>query len=95
VMIRGDEIKSAGPIAGLFGDHIKTLRIYATLTQGSAFKTLLAGKQSWAQASADWRAEDGQTQIGPVAIASSGLNLTANAFSDSGDDLRGVLSPLY
>jgi hypothetical protein len=33
--------------------------------------------------------------IGQVAIASSSLNLTANAFSDSGNDLRGVLDPLY
>ena len=95
VMISGDDIKSAGPIAGLFGNHIKTLRIYATLTQGSAFTGLLGGRTSWAQASTDWQAKGGQAQIGPVAIQSSGLNLSANAFSDSGDDLRGLLSPLY
>jgi hypothetical protein len=95
VMLRGDDIKSAAPIAGLFGNRIKTLRIYATLTRGSAFTRLLAGRQSAAEASADWQAKGGQAQIGPVTIQSSGLNLSANAFDDSGNDLRGVLSPLF
>ena len=95
LMISGDDIKASGSIAGLFGDHIKSLKLYATLTQGQAFAPLLAGQGSWAAASADWRGKDGQVAIGPVAITSSGLNLTANTFSDSGDDLRGVLDPLY
>ncbi len=95
LMASGDDIKTSGSIAGLFGDHIKSLKLYATLTQGQAFAPLLAGHVSWAAASADWRGKGGQVAIGPVAIASSGLNLTANAFSDSGNDLRGVLDPFY
>ena len=69
--------------------------MYATLTQGQAFAPLLEGRGSWAAASADWHAKGGQVAIGPVAIASSSLNLTATAFPDSGNDLRGVLDPLY
>jgi hypothetical protein len=95
LMVSGDDVKAGGSIAGLFGDHIKSLKLYATLTQGQAFAPLLAGQGSWAAASADWRGKGGQVAIGPVAIASSGLNLTANTFSDSGNDLRGVLDPLY
>jgi hypothetical protein len=95
LMVSGDDIKTSGSIAGLFGDHIKSLKLYATLTQGQAFAPLLMGQGSWAAASADWHAKDGQMMIGPVAIASSRLNLTANAFPDSGNDLRGVLDPLY
>jgi hypothetical protein len=72
--------RQAAAIAGLFGDHIKSLKLYATLTQGQAFAPLLAGQTSWAAASADWRGKGGQVAIGPVAIVSSGLNLTANAF---------------
>jgi hypothetical protein len=95
LMISGDDIKPTGNIARLFGGHINSLRLYATLTQGQGFAPLLAGETSWAAASAGWRAKGGQVAIGPVAITSSGLNLTANAFSDSGNDLRGLLDPLY
>jgi len=95
LMVSGDGIKTSGIIAGLFGDTIKNLKVYATLTQGQAFAPLLEGRGSWAAASADWHAKGGQVAIGPVAIASSSLNLTATAFPDSGNDLRGLLDPLY
>jgi hypothetical protein len=95
LMVSGDDIKAKGSIGGLFGDHIKSLKLYATLTQGQAFAPLLEGKTSWAAASTDWRAKGGQVTVGPVAIVSSGLSLTANAVPDSGNDLRSVLDPLY
>jgi hypothetical protein len=96
LMVKADDVKSGGAIAGrMFGDHVKSLTLYATLTQGKALAPLLAGRASWAEAAADWRAKGGQTAIGPVAITSSGLNLSANAFSDSGAGLSGLLNPLY
>jgi hypothetical protein len=95
LMVKADEIKAREDIARLFGDHIKSLTLYASLTQGSLLAPLLAGRQGWAEASASWRTKGGQVAIGPVAIASSGVNLSANAFADSGDDLRGLLDPLY
>lgn len=96
LMVEADDVKSGGNIAGrLFGDHVKSLTLYATLTKAKSFSPLLAGTASWADAAADWRAKGGQTAIGPVAISSSGLNLTAKAFSDSGADLTGLLNPLY
>jgi len=95
LMVKADDVTAKQDIARLFGTHIKSLTLYATLTQGSAFAPLLAGRQSWAEASAAWRAKGGGVTIGPVAIASSGVNLSANAFADSGDDLRGLLDPLY
>jgi hypothetical protein len=90
----GEDFKSGGDI-GLFGNHIKSLKLYATLTQGEAFAPLLEGRSAWAAASTDWRAKGGQVSIGPVAIVADKLNLTANAFADSGNDLRGMLDPLY
>ena len=33
LMVSGDDIKDQGSIAGLFGDHIKSLALYATLTR--------------------------------------------------------------
>jgi hypothetical protein len=95
LMISGDDIRTKGDIAGLFGDHIKSLKLFATLTHGQAFAPLLAGQIAWAAASANWRDKGGQVAIGPVAIASTGLNFTANSFSDSGNELRGVLDSLY
>jgi hypothetical protein len=95
LMISGDGIKASGSIAGLFGDQIKSLKLFATLTQGQSFTPLLEGRSSWPAASTDWRTKGGQVAIGPVAISSSNLNLTANVFPDSGNDLRGVLDPLY
>ncbi len=95
LQVSGDEIKTQGNIANLFGDHITHLALYATLTRGAAFAPLLAGQKSWADAAADWQAHGGQVAVGPVQIASSGLSLTANAFSDTGKDLTGVLDPLY
>ena len=93
--ITGDDIRPTGLAALLFGGQIKNIKLLATLTEGQAFAPLLAGKGSWAAASADWRARHGQVMIGPLAISSRGLNLTANAFPDSGNDLRGLLNPLY
>jgi hypothetical protein len=95
LQVSGDEIKTQGNIAGLFGDHITHVALYATLTKGSAFAPLLAGTGTWAAASADWRTKGGQVTMGPVDIHSSGVSLTANAFSDTGSDLSGVLDPLY
>jgi hypothetical protein len=95
LQVSGDDIKTQGNIAGLFGDHITHLALYATLTKGSAFAPLLAGTGTWAAASADWRAKGGQVTMGPVDIHSAGISLTANAFSDTGSDLSGVLDPLY
>lgn len=95
LQVSGDEIKTQGNIAGLFGDQISHLALYATLTRGSAFAPLLAGTRTWAAASADWRAKGGQVTMGPVDIHSSGVSLTANAFSDTDSDLGGVLDPLY
>jgi hypothetical protein len=95
LQVSGSEIKSQENIAGLFGDHITHVALYATLTRGAAFAPLLAGKSTWAAASADWRAKGGQVTMGPVDIHSAGVNLTANAFSDTGSDLTGVLDPLY
>ena len=95
LMLKGDEITAKDDIAHLFGDHIKSLSLYATLNQGSAFAPLLAGQESWSKAAADWRAKGGTVVIGPVTIDSSGLKLSANLYADSGDDLRGLLSPLY
>ena len=95
LQINGTDIKTKGNIAGLFGDQVKTVTIYATLTQGNSFAPLLAGKASWAQAAADWRAKGGQAAIGPVAISSSRLNLTANAFNDGSAGLGAVFEPLY
>ncbi|HEX2760849.1 MAG TPA: DUF2125 domain-containing protein [Rhizomicrobium sp.] len=93
--VSGSEIKSQGNSAGLFGDHISRVSFYATLTKGSAFADLLAGKGGWADAAADWRAKGGQVAMGPVEIKSSGLTLNANSFPDAGGDLAGVLEPLY
>jgi len=95
VQVSGDEIKTQGNIAGLFGDHIAHIALYATLTKGAAFAPLLAGTGTWAAASADWRAKGGQVTMGPVDIHTSAISLTANAFSDTGSDLGGVLDPLY
>jgi hypothetical protein len=95
LMVKADEVKAKEDIAHLFGDHIKSLTLYASLTQGAAFSPLLAGSQGWDQASTNWLAKGGSVKIGPVSIASSGVNLSANAFVDSGDDLRGLLDPLY
>ena len=95
LQVSGSEIKGQGNIARLFGDHITHIALYAILTKGSAFAPLLAGTGTWAAASADWRAKGGQVTIGPVDIRSTGVNLTANAFSDAGTDLGGLLDPLY
>ena len=95
VQVSGDDIKTQGNIAGLFGNHITHIALYATLTKGASFAPLLAGAGTWAAASADWRAKGGQVAMGPVDIHSSSISLTANAFSDTGSDLSGVLDPLY
>jgi len=95
LQVSGDDIKTQGNIAGLFGDHITHIALYAILTKGASFTPLLAGTSTWPAASADWRAEGGRVTMGPVDIHSSGVSLTANAFSDTGSDLSGVLDPLY
>lgn len=95
LQVSGSEIKTQGNIAGLFGDHITRISLYATLSRGSAFAPLLAGTASWAEASSDWRAKGGQVAMGPVEIKSAGLNLSATAFPDTGGDLVAVLDALY
>ena len=95
IQVSGDDIKTQGNIAGLFGDHISHIALYATLTKGASFAPLLAGTATWPAASADWRAKGGQVVLGPVDIHSAGVSLTANAFSDTGNDLSGLLDPLY
>lgn len=90
----GEDIKG-GDIAGLFGDRIKSLSIYATLTEGKSFALLLAGRQTWAEAATDWRAKSGQAALGPVVISSSRLNLKANAVSGDGAGLADLFNPLY
>jgi hypothetical protein len=95
LQVSGSEIKTGDNIAGLFGDHINRISLYATLSKGSAFAPLLAGKAAWAEAASDWRAQGGQVVMGPVEIKSTGLNLNANAFPDAGGDLARVLNALY
>jgi hypothetical protein len=95
LMVKADDVKSADPIIKLLGNRIKSLTVYATLTQGTAFAPLLAGKSAWADAAAAWRTKGGQAAIGPVAITSAGLNLTANAFNDGSAGLSTLFDPLY
>ncbi len=95
LMISGANVTASSDIAGLFGTSIKNLKVYANLTKGQAFAGLLAGTSDWPAAADAWRRSGGQVTIGPVEIASSSLNLSAPAFADTGDDLRGLLSPLY
>ncbi len=95
LMISGDDITAQQDIAHLFGNHIKSLSIYATLTPGSPFSPLLAGTQSWSAAASAWHDRNGQVTLGPVAITSSGVNLSANSFADTSNDLRGALDPLF
>ena len=95
LQVSGSEITAQANIAGLFGDHITRISVYATLSRGSAFAPLLAGTGSWAQAAADWRAKGGQAVMGPVEIKSAGLNLNATAFPDAGGDLASLLDGLY
>jgi hypothetical protein len=91
LQISGTDIKTKGNIAGLFGDQVKNLTIYATVTNGTSFAPLLAGKESWADAAANWRAKGGQAAIGPVAISSRRFSLTANTGVGLGD----IFNPLY
>lgn len=95
LQVSGTEIKTDGNIAGLFGNHISHISLYATLSRGSAFQPLLAGKGTWAQAASYWRDQGGRTVMGPVEIKSTGVNMNATAFPDAGGDLERVLSPLY
>ena len=93
--VRADEVTAEEDIARLFGTHIKSLSIFATLLPGAAWAALLEGKESWGKAAADWRQQGGHVELGPVSINSSGVNLSEPAFADSSNDLRGLLSPFY
>jgi hypothetical protein len=94
LQISGDEINSGGRIAP-FGNHIKSLSLYVTLTEGRALAPLLAGRESWAKAAADWKAHGGQAVPGPVAVSSTELSLTANNSGDGGAGLADLLDVLY
>lgn len=95
LQVSGVDIKAQEEIAGLFGKEIKSLKLYLTLTHGSSFAPLLAGTELWPDASDNWHANKGTVMVGPVEIKSSSLNLTANAFSDTGGDLSAALDGLY
>ncbi len=95
VMVKGEGIKSEGAIASLFGDQIKTLELYATLTHGKVFAPLLAGKANWSERAAAWRAAGGETKITSVNVQSAGVTLQAKDFADSDNDLRDLLEPFY
>jgi hypothetical protein len=90
----GDDITVQGELKP-FGGHIKSLSLYLTLSEGSAFAPLLAGKGSWDKASEDWRARGGRVKIGPLAVSSEKLSLTANAVPGDTAGLRTVLDSLY
>ena len=94
LQVSGDDIKYGGRI-GPFGGAIKSARFYVTLTKGSAFLPLLAGRESWAKAAADWRAQNGEVKLGPVAVSSEGLSLNSDAVGGDGLGLGALLDPLY
>jgi hypothetical protein len=94
LQLSGDDITVNGDIKP-FGGHVKSLSLYLTLTQGSAFVPLLAGKANWAKTSDDWRARGGRVSIGPVNISSEKLSLTANTVPGDTAGLRTVLDSLY
>ncbi len=93
--LSGADIATRENMAGVLGNKIKSIKLYATLTQGSVFGPLLAGTGKWADASAAWHAKGGQVTLGPIEIHASGLNLTANQFGDTGGDLAELFDPLY
>jgi hypothetical protein len=93
LQISGDDIH-AGQL-GPFGNAIKNVSLYVTVTPGSAFAPLLAGKQGWGAASDAWRQGGGRVMVGPVAVSSARLNLSANAIPGGADGLRTVLDMLY
>jgi hypothetical protein len=94
LQISGDDIQAHGPMAP-FGNTIKNLSLYVSLTPGSAFAPLLAGKQGWDVASDEWRQRGGRVAVGPVAIKSERLTLSANAIPGGASGLRTVLDALY
>jgi len=93
LMLSADAMKRAG--MALFGDEIRTFRLYATLMPGAPLEAALAGGRSWAEAAADFRAQGGKADIGQVEIVSTGLNLSAAHFADADGSLKAILSPLY
>lgn len=95
LVVRADDVTAGEDIARLFGTHIKSLSIFATFAPGAAFAPLLAGKESWDKAAGQWRQNGGRAEFGPVSIVSSGVNLSAARFADSGNDLSALLDPLY
>ena len=77
-----------------FGDHIRKMEIYGTITQGSAFGRLLAGQSGWMDAIMAWRHRGGQITTGSVDIESSAITTKA-AGADLQPALRALLFPLY
>ncbi|HWC63585.1 MAG TPA: hypothetical protein VG501_08175, partial [Rhizomicrobium sp.] len=93
LQISGDDIHAAR--MGPFGNAIKTLSLYVSVTPGSAFAPFLAGKQSWDAASDAWRERGGRVAVGPVTVSSERLTLNANAVPADTAGLRTVLDALY
>jgi hypothetical protein len=94
LQVSGDGIDTNGTL-GPFGHAIKALKLYLTLTDGSAFAPLLAGKESWGTASDAWQQHGGRVSVGPVAVSSERLSLDASAVPADTAGLRTVLDALY
>jgi len=90
LMLRAVEAKGPTP----FGDHIRTLEIYAQVTQGKAFTRLLAGKTGWMDALMAWRHDGGKIVTDKANIQSSALT-TQSAGPELEQGLRALLFPLY
>jgi hypothetical protein len=90
VMLSAVEAKGPTP----FGDRIRSLEIYARVTQGKAFTRLLAGKSGWMDALMAWRHDGGRIVTDKANIQSSALTIEApSAQLEPG--LRALLFPLY
>src|SRR6185437_8789014 len=94
LQVSGDDITMNGDIKP-FGGHVKSLNLYLTLNEGSAFAPLLAGQPSWAKVSDAWRARGGRVSIGPVSVSSEKFSLTANTVPGDTAGLRTVFDALY
>jgi hypothetical protein len=77
-----------------FGARIKSLTLYARVTQGSAFARLLAGQTGWMDALMAWRHQGGAIVPGPVDIQSSALTTKA-VTPELQPRLRALLFPFY
>ena len=85
-------VEAKGPTP--FGDHIRTLEIYNTVTQGKAFTRLLAGKTGWMDALMAWRHDGGMIVTDKANIQSSALT-TQSPGPELEPGLRALLFPLY